>query len=73
MKIQGTYYEVMLTSRGHHVYVRNARGEPFAVAGPFSSHAAAVDNARERAREQLAWRSFSDRPAGRAASLFWGS
>jgi hypothetical protein len=62
MRIDGTYYEVMLTSGGHHLYVRNVRGESVAVAGPFSSHAAAEEKARERALEQRAWRSLSDRP-----------
>ncbi|HSB39778.1 MAG TPA: hypothetical protein VLD13_11865 [Gaiellaceae bacterium] len=73
MKIEGTHYEIMLTSGGHHVYVRNGHGEPVVVAGPFPSHMAAADNARERAREQRAWRSFTDRPVGpRGPSVFWG-
>ena len=74
MKIEGTHYEVMLTNGGHHVYVRNGSGEAVVVAGPFPSHAVAVANARERAREQRAWRSFSDRPVGPrgVTGFFWG-
>ncbi|HSC49583.1 MAG TPA: hypothetical protein VLD16_04900 [Gaiellaceae bacterium] len=72
VRIEGTYYEVMLTGSGHHVYVRTAHGEPVAVAGPFPSHRAAVESARERASQQRAWRSFSDRPVGPRGGLFWG-
>ena len=72
VRIDGTYYEVMLTSAGHHVYVRDVRGEPVAVAGPFPSHRAAVESARERAHQQRAWRTFCDRPVGPRGRLFWG-
>lgn len=64
MKIEGTYYEVMLTSGGHHVYVRNLQGQAVVVAGPFPTHVAAAENARERARRQRAWRSFFELHAG---------